>query len=83
MSDYLTTAAVAERWDLHTRTVLRYVEQGRLVGIRLPGGMLRFTLAEIEQREASWSTISPTMQSGRAQLSRLPRPGTEVEAPCS
>ncbi len=48
----LTTREVAERWRLSSRTILRYAHAGRLPSVRLPGGVVRFKLEDVEQIEA-------------------------------
>lgn len=46
---YLTVAQVAERLGVSVRTVKRWLEDGRLRHVRLPGGGIRVAVAELEQ----------------------------------
>jgi excisionase family DNA binding protein len=64
----LTVADTADRFDVSRRTVLRWIERGDLVALRLPGGRLRITSAEIERVESVWCTIAPDNASAPARL---------------
>ncbi len=46
---YLTVAQVAERVGVCQRTVKRWLEDGRLPHVRLPGGGIRVAVAELER----------------------------------
>jgi excisionase family DNA binding protein len=76
MSDWLTVATVAEELDVSARTVLRWVERGDLVAVRLPGGRLRIAQAEVDAKLERWSTMAPTDASGPA-VREHPGPGRE------
>ena len=45
----LTTDEVAEVLRVHIGTVTKWVRQGRLVAVTLPGGTYRFHRADIER----------------------------------
>ena len=45
----LTTTEVANALRAHPETVRRWVRDGRLLAIELPGGMLRFRREDIER----------------------------------
>ncbi len=53
MTDYLTAADVADRFGVNARTVTRWVEQGALVALRLPGGQFRFRDRDLDDFERS------------------------------
>ena len=38
---YLTPAQLADRWQVSLRTVQRYLSEGRIKAIKLPGGQYR------------------------------------------
>ena len=38
---YLTPAQLAERWQISLRTVHRYLAEGRVKSVKLPGGQYR------------------------------------------
>ncbi|MBK9129446.1 MAG: helix-turn-helix domain-containing protein [Phycisphaerales bacterium] len=46
---YLTVAQVAERLGVCQKTVKRWLEDGRLAHVRLPGGGIRVAVAELER----------------------------------
>ena len=54
---YLTPAQVADLWKVSLRTVQRYIAEGKLAAIRLPGGQYRIdpavAQAAIQPAEAS------------------------------
>lgn len=52
----LTARAVAERLELSTETVLRYVRDGKLPAIKLPGGAIRIA----ENRLDEWLAARQT-----------------------
>jgi excisionase family DNA binding protein len=58
VSTYLTVADVADELEVSARTVLRWVERGELQAVRLPGGRLRISQAELAARLEQWSTTS-------------------------
>jgi excisionase family DNA binding protein len=67
---WMTVAAVAEELDVSARTVLRWIDAGKLEAIRLPGGRLRIAEAE---RVVAWSTGSSTLSSiASGTLSGIP-----------
>lgn len=60
MSDlWLTLAVVADELDVSTRTVQRWVENGDLAAVRLPGGRLRVQRAELDSALERWRTVAP------------------------
>lgn len=52
----LTARTVAERLDLSTETVLRWVRSGQLPAIKLPGGSIRIVESTFEEWLASRQT---------------------------
>ena len=59
MTDRLLTAReVGEVLGVSTETVLRWVRQGKLPAIRLPGGAIRFREQEVEAWLAERATPS-------------------------
>lgn len=49
MSRLLTARVVADRLGVSPETVLRWTRRGELPAIKLPGGAVRFSEAEIEE----------------------------------
>lgn len=45
---YLTPSQVAQRWSVSLRTVQRYIADGRLRAIKLPGGYYRVRPADAD-----------------------------------
>ncbi|WP_396903079.1 helix-turn-helix domain-containing protein [Mycolicibacterium sp.] len=45
---YLTPADLAKRWKVSLRTVQRYLNEGRIKSIRLPGGQYRIRPEDAE-----------------------------------
>jgi excisionase family DNA binding protein len=84
MSGFLTCAQVAEDLGVSTRTVLRWIDRGDLPAVRLPGGRLRVSQADLAGRLSAWQTVSggeerimaASEASGPATLIR-PGPGKE------
>jgi excisionase family DNA binding protein len=60
MSALMTAREVADLLGVSTETVLRWVRQGKLPAIRLPGGAIRFRRDEIE----AWLTERATPRRG-------------------
>jgi excisionase family DNA binding protein len=48
MSDYLSPSEAAAMCRVDTRTLIRWVEKGKLTAVRTPGGHRRYPRAEIE-----------------------------------
>lgn len=46
--DLLTVEQVAQRWQVHTRTVKRWIADGKLNAVRLPSGRYRIRVADAE-----------------------------------
>jgi len=46
--EFLTPPQVAQLWKVSTRTVYRYIAEGRLRAIRLPGGQYRIRPADAD-----------------------------------
>lgn len=44
----LTAAEVARRCNVHPETIRRWTREGRLVGVKLPGGRLRYRTEDID-----------------------------------
>lgn len=61
MSGFLTVAEVAADLRVSPRTILRWVEAGDLVALRLPGGRLRIP----ETALAAWTTERMTTAATR------------------
>ncbi|MDX6594202.1 MAG: Helix-turn-helix domain [Gaiellales bacterium] len=76
----MTVAAVADELDVSARTVLRWIQNGDLEAVKLPGGRLRVSSAVFAKSVQTWRTgiVAPTHVSGPARLSP-PGPGTEGE----
>lgn len=55
----LTARDVAELVGVHVETVLRWVRQGLIPAVRLPGGAIRFRHDELEAWLAEHSTATP------------------------
>jgi excisionase family DNA binding protein len=55
---WLTVAAVADELAVSPRTVLRWVDRGKLPAVRLPGGRLRIAEKELARRLDEWSTTT-------------------------
>lgn len=51
---YLTLAEVAEELRVSIRTVTRYVADGHLGAIQLPGGRLRVARTDLDAALAAW-----------------------------
>jgi excisionase family DNA binding protein len=49
-ASYLRVCQVAEELDVSTRTILRWIDAGRLDAVRLPGGRLRIA-------QSAWSAF--------------------------
>jgi len=66
-SQLLTTAEVAWRFRVDTKTVTRWTRAGKLTAIRTPGGQRRYRLGDIEAlltpREDT-TAASPSASSG-------------------
>lgn len=45
----LTTAQVADQFKVNERTVGRWVREGRLKGVRTPGGTIRVRQSEVDR----------------------------------
>jgi excisionase family DNA binding protein len=56
LSGWLTVAVVAGELEVSPRTVLRWIERGDLVAVKLPGGRLRIAAEELAGRLEAWST---------------------------
>lgn len=54
----LTARQVAELLDVTPATVLRWTRQGRLPGVRLPSGQIRYQPAVVELLLAAWTTTT-------------------------
>ena len=71
----LTAREVAERLHYSTETILRWVRRGQLVGIRMPGGELRFREdaldAWLEDRATPRRGL-PSTTTGAARIRTLP-----------
>jgi excisionase family DNA binding protein len=47
--ELLTTAEVADQFDVHPHTVRRWIKEGRLTpSVTLPSGRVRFTREDVE-----------------------------------
>ncbi len=44
----LTTAELAEQFRVHPSTIRRWIEDGRISAITLPGGLKRYRKSEVE-----------------------------------
>ena len=53
----LNTKAVADYLSVHPRTILRYVQQGRLRAIRLSSLSLRFEPSDLENFISNLATV--------------------------
>lgn len=53
---WMTVAAVAEELCVSPRTALRWIEQGDLLAVRLPGGRIRIARCELDAALTSWAT---------------------------
>ena len=64
--EYLTARDVADRYGVRPKTVLGWTRSGKLPGIRLPSGALRYRASDLEGCEQQlWATpcqeiVSPT-----------------------
>lgn len=68
MTDRLLTArVVAERLDVSTETILRWIRRGELPAIRLPGGAIRIVDAELEAWLAARATCQAVAIAGASQ----------------
>jgi excisionase family DNA binding protein len=56
----LTVAEVAERWRLSDETIHRWCRQGALPYVKMPGGLKRFRLDDIESFERSFTDQPPS-----------------------
>jgi hypothetical protein len=52
----LTARELAERWRVRAETVLRWTRQGKVTGVRLPSGALRYRVEDVEAFEAARET---------------------------
>lgn len=69
----LTSAEVAQRFDVSTRTVARWVREGRLPAVRPGGRFLRFREADVEE------LMSASNQPGQHDQPDQPDDPKEVE----
>jgi excisionase family DNA binding protein len=53
-------ADVAADLDVSPRTVMRWIEQGKLPALRMPGGRLRISAATLAAWQAEHTTVSQT-----------------------
>jgi excisionase family DNA binding protein len=60
MSALMSGKDVAKFWDVSKRTVLRWVQKGRLKPIRM-GGTVRFKRAEVERADEGREPHDPSM----------------------
>jgi excisionase family DNA binding protein len=60
MTALMTAREVADLLGVSTETVLRWVRQGKLPAIRLPGGAIRFAEHAIEAWLAERATLTAT-----------------------
>jgi excisionase family DNA binding protein len=58
MSTWLRIADVAADLDVSPRTVMRWIEQGKLPALRMPGGRLRISAATLRDWQAEHMTAS-------------------------
>jgi excisionase family DNA binding protein len=79
----LTAREVAEMLAVSTETVLRWVRQGKLPAIRLPGGAIRFREADIDRCLKGWATpgrgVSPAPMDAARRVPYDLSPVPEVE----
>ena len=61
MNARVQSAPVAEQLDLSPRTVLRWVERGDQAAVRLPGGRLRISKADLAAALERWATTPRRM----------------------
>jgi len=59
MSGYLRVSDVAELLSVSNRTVLRWIDAGHLVAVRLPGRRLRIPQSALDTMLAAGSTAAP------------------------
>lgn len=45
-NEFLTVREVADLWAVSPRTVQRYITNGQLKAVKLPGGMLRIRVSD-------------------------------------
>ena len=57
-------------WACHARTVLRWIHDGSLTAVQLPGGKWRVTETELSRflAEGTTSTVNHQRKAGRATL---------------
>jgi excisionase family DNA binding protein len=70
----LTAREVADLLSVSTETTLRWTRTGKLVGYRLPGGQLRYRLADVEAWLDGCTTSTPA-SSGVALTEVIQRSG--------
>jgi excisionase family DNA binding protein len=74
----LTARDVAELVDVHVETVLRWVRQGLIPAVRLPGGAIRFRPEELEAWLAEHATAPPGRE---ARATRTDDAGVTLSLP--
>ena len=80
--ELLTSAQVAKMWRTSSRTVQRYIADGKLTGVRLPGGHYRIhrdiALGVLDDSKSS--TPETHRCAGRCDHGRTDRDGREETA---
>lgn len=79
MTGLLTARDVADRLGFSTETILRWVRQGKLPAIRLPGGAIRFREDDLER----WLEQRATPSRGVVELPAGRRPAASVHSTAS
>jgi excisionase family DNA binding protein len=60
--NYVTIAAVADRWNCSRDTVERRIKSGHLPAVRVGGKTLRIDLADLEIYERMWKAENKLMR---------------------
>ncbi|MFM9261423.1 excisionase family DNA-binding protein [Rhodococcus sp. 5A-K4] len=47
--EILTVRQVAEEWTVSVRTIQRYIQNGRIKAVRLPGGQSRLRRSDVDR----------------------------------
>jgi excisionase family DNA binding protein len=56
VTEYLTVAVVADELGLSMRTIQRYVQDGEIPAVKLPGGRLRISRRDLDSALSRWSS---------------------------